>query len=164
MANPFTDPLHRASDYATQRGILLKQSLGYGKDGSVFATDAATAVKVFRSTTCFDSELACYLRLRELDVRQVIGHAVPRLVSFDDHLLAIEMTIVQPPYILDFASSRLDFPPDFSDEILAQWESDRREEFGPHWPHVRLLVHLFAENFGIYLLDVHPRNITFPPP
>jgi hypothetical protein len=149
--------------YATQRGLSLKRSLGFGKDGWVYATNLFTAIKVYRSTSLFQAERDCYLRLQELNVVEVLGHAVPAFVAADDHLLALEMTLVQPPYILDFASARLDFPPDFPDDVLAQWELDRQDEFGPRWPHVKFIIHIFEQNFGIYLLDIHPRNITFSP-
>ncbi len=54
-----------------------------------------------------------YLRLRELQVESIRGHAVPQLLHFDDEFLAIEMTIVSPPFCLDFGGAYLDRPPDF---------------------------------------------------
>jgi len=36
------------------------------------------------------------------------GFAVPRLLRFDPSLHVIEMTIVQPPFLLDFAAARVD--------------------------------------------------------
>jgi hypothetical protein len=163
MSNPFGDPQRRVMMYATQQNIVLKQSLGFGKDGLVYATESATAVKVYYSHVPFRNELACYLRLRELQVREVLGHSIPTLLAWDEELLVLEMKVVQPPYILDFASARLDIPPDFPDDVLAQWELDRQDEFGPRWPHVQFIIHIFEQNFGIYLLDIHPRNITFSP-
>ncbi len=33
-------------------------------------------------------------------------------------------------------------------------------DFGGNWPHVRMIIALM-EDFGLYLTDIHPRNITF---
>jgi hypothetical protein len=151
----------RAEQYATQLGLLLEHTLGYGKDGTVFSTNAATALKVFETAERFRRERDCYLRLAEHQVEEVIGHNVPRMISWSDDLLVIEMTIVRPPYLLDFASARLDEPPDFSPEVMEQWEQDRSEEFGKHWSRVQVIMAVMRDSYGIYLLDIHVRNIAF---
>jgi hypothetical protein len=71
------------------------------------------------------------------------------------------MSIVRPPFVLDFADARLDEPAaDFSEEVLAQWEEDRAEIFGEKWVEIkRILAEL--EMLGIYLGDINPRNISF---
>jgi hypothetical protein len=72
------------------------------------------------------------------------------------------MTIVRPPFVLDFADARLDEPAaDFSEEVLAQWEEDRAEIFGEKWTEVkRILAEL--EMLGIYwAILIH---VTFPLP
>jgi hypothetical protein len=54
----------------------------------------------------------------------------------------------------------LDQPPDFSEEVLQQWEDEKMEIFGGNWPEVtRVLAAL--QTFGIYLSDVNPGNISF---
>jgi hypothetical protein len=79
----------------------------------------------------------------------------------DEEFRAIEMTIVRPPFLLDFADAHLDEAPDFSEDVLQQWEEDKAEIFGERWPEVtRILTALKA--LGIYLLDINPRNISFP--
>ena len=41
------------------------------------------------------------------------------------------------------------------------WEEDKAEIFGERWPEVtRVLAALQA--FDVYLLDINPRNISFP--
>ena len=70
------------------------------------------------------------------------------------------MTIVTPPFVLDFAGARLDFPPDFSDEIWDDWEAEKREQFGSRWPEARGVL-AALEEFGIYVSDVTTRNIMF---
>jgi len=81
--------------------------------------------------------------------------------SIDEEFRAIEMTIVRSPFLLDFADALLDEAPDFSEDVLRQWEEDKTEIFGERWPEVtRILAALQA--FGVYLLDINPGNISFP--
>jgi hypothetical protein len=83
------------------------------------------------------------------------------LLSTDEGFRAIEMTIVRSPFLLDFADAHLDEAPDFSEDVLRQWEEEKAEIFGEKWSEVtRILAALHA--FGIYLLDINPRNISFP--
>jgi hypothetical protein len=61
----------------------------------------------------------CHL-LTELNIDSVAGHAVPRLRGSDADLQAIEMTVVTPPFLLDFAAARRsEEVPDFEDYV---WE------------------------------------------
>jgi hypothetical protein len=86
---------------------------------------------------------------------------VPQLLRIDEEFRAIEMIIVRSPFLLDFADARLDEAPDFSEDVLQQWEEEKAEIFGERWPEVtRILAALQA--FGVYLLDINPRNISFP--
>jgi hypothetical protein len=83
------------------------------------------------------------------------------LLSIDEEFQAIEMTIVRPPFLLDFADAHLDEAPDFSEDVLRQWEEEKAEIFGERWPEAtRILAALQA--FGVYLLDINPGNISFP--
>ena len=71
------------------------------------------------------------------------------------------MTIVRPPFLLDFADARLDGPSDFSDDVLQQWEEEKAEIFGERWPEVTQILEAL-EALGVYLRDINPRNIFFP--
>lgn len=72
------------------------------------------------------------------------------------------MTIVKPPFLLDFASAFLDAPPDFSDEIFEEWREEKLELFGEErWHEVLALLATLRHRYGIYLLDVNPGNIKF---
>ena len=161
MTSPLDDFQSRASHYANTRGVEIKQRLGQGKDGTVFSTTARTAVKVYRRKIDLDRELSCYLRLEEHDVREVLGHQVPQLVDVDLNLIVLEMTWVEPPFLLDFASAYLDYPPDFPPEVIEQWHLEKEEQFGPNWPRVQVILEYLKEKFDIYLFDVNPGNITF---
>jgi len=141
--------------------VSIEHQLGFGKDGSVFQTDLPTAVKVFARPETYARELACHQRLADFAVEEVRGHAVPRLVAWDHELHVIEMEIVSPPYLLDFADAWLDKAPDFSDEIIEQWHEEKQEQFGDRWNEVQLVLAFLQGEYGVFLLDINPRNITF---
>ena len=74
-----------------------------------------------------------------------------------------EMTILERPFVLDFAGAHLDVRPDFPEEIWEDWEADKREQFEARWTMVQKILDAFEE-LGIYLLDVSPGNIAFLDP
>src|SRR5690348_15802769 len=78
------------------------KDLGSGAAGFVFPTESGTAVKVFAYREKFDLELAAYRRLTRRKVFEVCGFSIPRLVNWNRKLMVIEMTIVVPPFLLDF--------------------------------------------------------------
>ena len=159
---PFSEDIKiRASVYGNRHSLRIEQPLGRGKDGIIFQTSLSTAIKVFDRPDMYTRELACYRRLAGHGVEEVQGHVVPGLVASDDELLVIEMEIVRPPYLLDFADAYLDTGPDFSDEVMEQWYEDKQEQFGEHWEEVQLILAELRGRFGIHLLDVNPGNITF---
>ncbi len=89
------------------------------------------------------------------------GFAIPELIGHNDSLLVIEMRIVAPPFLLDFAKAYLDQRPDFSETTLAEWEDDCKERFGVgRWRTVRSLI-WGLERYGIYYYDAKPGNIAF---
>jgi hypothetical protein len=161
MNIPSNDFQNRAAIYCSARGLTTKDTLGYGKDGIVFSTSNGTALKIFASSRAYEAERDCYLRLAEHAVVAVEGHHVPQIVASDDALQIIEMTIVTAPYLLDFASARLDWGPEFPADVMVQWEADRAEEFGDNWSRVKAIIYQMEQLYGIILLDIHPRNISF---
>lgn len=144
--------------YAARHRILLELPLGSGWDGSIWATSRQSALKAFRFPAGYERERDVYLRLQQQGVEQIRYCHVPALITADDELMVIEMTIVQPPYVLDFAGARLDHPHEFPDDVWEQWREEKREQFEKNWPEVRRIMAAF-ERYGIYLGDVHPRNI-----
>ncbi len=157
------DIVRRAREFAQRHALAIHSRLGFGKDGSVWETDQDSAVKAFRSSIPYRRELAAYDRLLEREIVQVAGCAVPVLLRSDDVLMVIEMTIVTPPFVLDFASAYLDGDaPQFSEEVLAEWLADKQEEFGELWPRAASVLHAMRK-LGIHLTDVHPANFNFNP-
>ena len=101
-----------------------------------------------------------FLRLNDLGIDNVCGNRVPLLTDYDDELLAIEMTIVSPPFRLDFGGAYLDRPPDYSPEVWRDWEEMKSMAFEENWPAVKHILATF-ETFGVYIADVNPGNIKF---
>ncbi len=161
MAYSHAEVEERASRYALDRSLALGTQLGFGVHGRVWATDHKSAVKAYApSGPHYAREPDIYLRLEERTVTEVRGFHVPQLLGFDDELWVIEMSIVRPPFVLDFAGAYLDEKPDFSEETWEEWETDKQEQFGANWPKVRLILAAF-ERFGVFISDVTPNNIRF---
>ncbi len=128
-----------ARRYALTRRITLGEPLGFGVHGIVFAAQdnakpGFLAVKFHREDVPFERECLAYRRLQEEHVTRILGFNVPQLLRIDKKWHAIEMTIVLQPFLLDFADALLDQAPDFSDDVLRQWEKDKEEIFGEKWP------------------------------
>jgi len=159
------DLIDRIRQYAARKGVGLLELLGAGIHGSVFAAECQakggrSAVKGHDGEVGYCRERDAYLRLRESDVTNIRGCNVPALIDFDNDLWCIEMTVVSRPFVLDFAGANLDEPPDFSDEVLSDWQAVKVEQFGPDWPEVEAILSAL-ERFGIYMLDVNPGNVSF---
>jgi hypothetical protein len=158
------EDLRQASKtYPARYSLVLGKRLGSGIHGIVLVAQSKlqpgrTAVKLHRDFRAYDQEKRVYQRLRERSRYQILGFHVPRLVRFDDELLAIEMTIVRPPFVLDFAGATLDSAAVFPEEVWADWRATKQEQFGEDWLTVRLILEELARH-GIHLLDVSPSNI-----
>jgi hypothetical protein len=50
--------------------------------------------------------------------------------------------------------------PEFPEEVWAEWEAEKREQFESRWPKVQVIKDEF-EQLGIYLMDVSTANIAF---
>lgn len=150
----------RLTAFAAKRKLVVATRLGFGKDGTVWATAESTAVKVFERPETYLQERSVYERFATHQLDAVCGHHIPQVITSDDDLAVLEMTIVQPPFLLDFASAQLDHPQEFPEDIMQEWAASKREEFGRNWPKVVGILHAL-ERLGIYMLDVHPGNIRF---
>lgn len=88
------------------------------------------------------------------------GFEVPQLLGWDDSLRVLKMTVVAPPHVLDCAGAWLDFPPEFSDEIWADWTRKNEEQFGANWPTAQVILG-DLQDLGIHMHDPSPSNIRF---
>jgi len=69
---------------------------------------------------------------------------------------------VTRPFVLDFAGAYLDWGPEFSEEVLADWLKEKQEQFGPRWAEVQAILREL-EGYGVFVIDVTPNNISFEP-
>src|SRR5690348_12601933 len=142
----------RAHEFAAQSEIALVRQLGAGYDGVVFETDRRSAVKSLRYSELFKRERDVYLRLFDRQVTEVCGCRVPRLLDYSDRLQVIEIGIVQPPFVLDFAGAYLDRRPDFPEDVYVEWQAEKAEQFGDDWPLVQTIMASLA-GIGVYLAE-----------
>jgi hypothetical protein len=152
-----------AKTYAMKRGLEITGPLGDGLDGSIWKVRGkkkaiSWALKIHAGVAGYRRERDCYLRLSEHQVCEVAGFQVPVLGRSDEEFLAIEMSMVARPFIVDFAQAYLDLPPEFSADVWVERLRTWSDRYGKDWPVVeRALDEL--EDYGIYYLDVHQRNI-----
>ena len=112
MINWREELVSRTTEYCTKYGCAIETELGFGYDGIVFSTTCQSAIKVLRYEPLYQKERDVYLRLTEQEILNVNGFHVPELLHYDDELWTIEMRIVRPPFVLDFAGAYLDRLPD----------------------------------------------------
>ena len=121
--------------YTSRHALEVRELLGSGIHGIVYVVESKIdpgrrAVKLHRDSDAYLREKMAYERLSEKRVDTILGFQVPVPLRFDDEFMAIEMTIVMPPFVLDFASASLDAPIEFSEEILDDWETTKLELSG----------------------------------
>ncbi|MGE0608840.1 MAG: hypothetical protein AB7O62_17225 [Pirellulales bacterium] len=160
MPERYRETYERLLMYATRYNLSIENRLGYGIQGIVYSSTIRTAIKCHKREQAYAIERDVYLRLQRKRVKSVCGFAVPTYVRSDDELLAVEMRVVNPPYVLDFAGAYIDKPLPYDAEQLQEWEESKREQFGDRWPMVKLVMHGFKK-FGIALSDLKPGNIEF---
>ena len=162
MSNLRKQLLVVAASYATNRGRSLLRFLGDGNDGAVWESNQQTAIKALERRDSYFRERDAYLRLQDQTIVDIQGFAVPLLVDFDDTKQIVEMTVVFPPCILDFAKAYVDSPPDFSDEVLWDWYEGTADLFDGDWDTVQSLL-AELRRVGIFYFDAKPGNIRFLP-
>jgi hypothetical protein len=154
----------RAERYCDSRGIALnkQQMLGHGSDGAVWTTSRKSAVKAIYRLESYRCEVESYRRLKADKIAKIHLFHVPVLVDFDDTLMVIEMSIVQPPFLLDFGKVYIDsFPQDWSDsQYQRNRHTDGREKFGKRWDDVRRAM-ARLQGLGICNIDPRPSNVNF---
>lgn len=134
---------------------------GFGQDGNVFLSPAGTAVKVLETYDQFDRELACFERLAEHGVTLLASRfEVPVLLGSERDIRVIEMTLVRPPFLLDFAGCSLDEPRIEDEHLIEHWEK-LEEMWGERFGVVQELYNELILKHGIYYYDFHKGNLKF---
>jgi len=151
------DPKVRAASYGKANYIAIDfhNLLGSGQEGFVWKTDRDSAIKVFDRLENFERELECYQILKKYEVSELVGFTIPEMIGSDCDLRILEMSIVSPPYVLDFGKAYIGIPPDFSEEIVAAYEEEREEWFEGNWELVQSVVSALRR-LGIHYWDARP--------
>jgi len=157
--------LKNAEAYVAQHELRITAQLGFGIHGTVHAVEdeikrEKSAIKAHLAAGPYERELSVYHRLKQAGITNILEFHVPQFIRTDGDLLVLEMSIVTRPFVLDFAGAYLDARPAFSEEIWADLEQQKREQFGDRWTTVRAVLDAFEE-MDIYLADVTPNNIAF---
>lgn len=150
--------VERASQFLQTE--LPLESLGYGVSGFVFAApDHLSAVKAHHYAEAYSTELQAYKLLRK-KYRSInlLGLNIPKLLGNDDDLSVIQMSIVKPPFLLDFAGVKF-ADPGFSGETNAEIREAIVEQFGRD-AHIPFAVYERLKQIGIYYLDLRPSNLN----
>jgi hypothetical protein len=160
-----TDLVRRAQEYADRKGLVVGRELGSGVHRTVFAAEYQTkggrsALKAHADAAAYARKRDVYLRPKEHGITTIRGCGVPEMVACDDDFLVVEMTIVTRPFVLDFAGAYVDYAPDFSEEVLAEWRMEKLEQFGPPWAEMQAILAVL-EGYGVFMIDVNPGNISF---
>lgn len=154
----------RAETYSQSRKLSFncQYPLGAGIDGCVWRTSRPSALKLCEREKSYLEEVECYRRLKVPGIRRIQEFAVPTLVDFEDPLQALEISIVSPPFLLDFGKVYLDSPPPYwnDTQIMADWHAEGLETFGHRWPKVMSLIGSLQQ-YGIWYVDPKPGNIMF---
>lgn len=160
----------RIDEYCRRRGLKLLDRLdaaNRNKDGEIHLVYGAGGVSVLKGhhrKESYWAERDCYIRLRECDIHEVNGFQVPEFLGHDEELLVIEMSLVSPPFIVDFASAHLDEPPDWIEDEAHTFYDFVFAKFGDRTDQVMALHHELFQRAGVYLCDLHPDNIKFDDP
>ena len=128
----------------------------------MWRTGRPSALKVHERESSYRAERNAYMRFRDVGLTDVNGFAVPKLVGHADDLLALEMSIVFPPFVVDFASVVLDVDPELIEDDGHTIADLVRERFGAD--RVAAVLGVREEligRAGAYLSDLHGHNIKF---
>jgi hypothetical protein len=151
----------RAELYCSKNSTILAHELGFGTQGIIFRTKHNTALKVHGQEDGYIREKSVYRRLLERNIQSIRGFSIPRILDWDDILLAFEMSIVPVPCVLDFGGVYVDAPPIHMcrDDI---WLEQKSEEFGGNWEEAQAIIRELEHRADIWLVDVNCGNIKFP--
>jgi hypothetical protein len=165
VTNPLEEDLIRRADtYVQSRKLSLDRQypLGAGIDGAVWRTNRPSALKVCERDQSFRDEVECYRRLKDAKISYLQDFAVPQLIDSDERLMALEISIVSPPFLLDFGKVYLDAPPPYWNdrEVMGHWQAEGEQNFGERWNEVMSLIGML-QKYGIWYIDPKPGNVMF---
>jgi hypothetical protein len=158
--------LAKVGSYAARSDrVIVDDDLGAGIDGIVVLLESDvqpgfSVLKMHFERGAYLRERDAYLHLRDHQWRSVCGCEIPSLLAWDDAELALEMSFVKPPFVLDFAQAFLFWPPEFPDDVWEATYEKWREQFGADWGKASAILDAF-EAIDVYMLDPNPHNFRF---
>jgi hypothetical protein len=133
--------------------------LGWGISGFVFLSpDLTTAIKVHHTSEAFETEFKAYELLRKYRLTQIDGITIPKLRDADHNLHLIQIDVVRPPYLLDFAGVKFS-DPQFPSETVRQIHEEIQMRFGRN-AHIAYSVQEQLRRIGMYYLDLRSSNLN----
>ncbi len=160
------DILAKIREYAARtRRVIIDENVGSGIHGSVVLLESDvqpgfTVLKMHFEEGSYLRERDVYLHLRDQEWHSVCGCDIPYLIACDDAELTLELSAVEPPYVLDFGQSYLYWRPEFSDDVWEATYEKWREVFGDDWGKASAILDAF-EAIDVYMLDPTPSNFRF---
>jgi hypothetical protein len=135
------------------------RELGWGVSGIVFASPSLTsAIKVHHRLDSYLTEVKAYTLLRQHRITSLHGLTIPRMHRHDDRLGLIEMDLVSPPFLLDFAGVKF-ADPGFSSDTQEDIDQTIQMRFGDR-ADVAYAVYHSLRTIGMYYLDLRPSNLN----
>lgn len=157
------NPEQRVLRYLNGKRGIEQRRLGSGTDGEVFIVTGYTAVKVLYDEHRYLNELMAYRRLAEEGIEKIGQFVIPRLLGNHDRMHIIEMTVVRPPYLIDFGKSSVDTGQGWSNSAMAEWWEKIEDRFENDAPIASQIFTQLRRKAGIYHWDLNPQNLNFGP-
>lgn len=159
-----SDPEKRVRLYLNDQRRIEERRLGSGTDGEVFIVSGPqAAIKVHYDEHRFHRELAAYHRLSKIRLGQIGRFVIPTFHAADTRLLIIEMSVVRPPYLIDFGKATVDDDQGWTDEQMSMWWDKVNDVFENDASVASSIFTQLRDKAGIYQWDLSPTNLHFGP-
>lgn len=88
---------------------------------------------------------------------------IPRLHNADTALLIIEMSVVRPPFLIDFGKATVDDDQGWTPDLIATWWEKVNDVFEKDAPIASSIFTQLRDKAGVYQWDLNPANLNFGP-
>jgi len=149
--------------YLSGERQIEERRLGSGTDGEVYIVNGPSAVKVHYDRHRFLNELHAYQVLSRIGLEHIGEFRIPVFRQYDDQLLIIEMSVVKPPYLIDFGKATIGKGQDWSDEHMAYWWEQVEDKFENDFAVASQIFEQLVRRTNIYQWDLNPSNLNFGP-
>lgn len=88
---------------------------------------------------------------------------IPVFHACDTRLLIIEMSVVRPPYLIDFGKATVDDDQGWSGEQMSMWWDKVNDVFEHDAAIASSIFTQLRDKAGVYQWDLNPANLNFGP-